>query len=253
MIDLPIVRLYRSAQHAERAHAAMRRWGFEPERILRIEAGYSTREDRIAALRAASIPEWRASQYADAIADGCVLLVVCAPFGTGGHAEQMLAEGEPIALATAPIRPHLLPSDLAAPLSRTLGVPTLARRGRTTSETLGLPSLVRSGRTTSEALGLPTLARTRPFVLDERRSSDNAAPFSRLLHLPVLIRDRIAGRAHPPRVMRREIGRGDSSPSAAATGAAVPPAHAQAWPPRAVDTAPRPATADDPALRDRAS
>lgn len=216
-------------------------------------------------LLATGLPRWSAQHYAEAAAAGHTLLVVHAPFGTGGHAEDLLAEGEPVALGTEPFRRHLLPSNLAAPLSRSLGLPTLARRGRTTSEALGLPCLVQSGRTTSEALGVPAVTRSRPFAIGEPRMpdepapfsrllhlpiltrrgrtlgqalglpellrddrfafgspqlSDAPAPFSRLLHLPVLIRDRIAGRAQP-RLERREIRRGDTSPSTSTTPSAI--------------------------------
>ena len=41
MIDLPVVRLYESPDQAQRALDALRRWGFEPERIAVI-AGATT-------------------------------------------------------------------------------------------------------------------------------------------------------------------------------------------------------------------
>lgn len=305
MFELPIVRLYRSAEHAERALTALRRWGFEPERILQIspptrtatttttgsdtiaaraygapaQAATSNHDDDVAALRAAGLPERSARHYADAVRDGYTLLVIHAPFGTGGHAEDLLEEGAPVAPEVEPFHSHLLPSNDAAPVSEALGLPTLARRGRTTSEVLGLPTLARSGRTisealgipaltrsrtfvasrsglsddpapfsrllhlpvltrnggtTSEALGIPTLARSRTFVASRSKLSDDPAPFSRLLHLPLLVRDRVAGRAGP-RVARREVLRGDTSPSGTAHPLRPPPPGDAAGSARRVD------------------
>lgn len=232
MFELPIIRLYRSAEHAERALTALRRWGFEPERMLRIspptrtatttttgsdtiaaracgapaQATTADRDDVVAVLRAAALPEPSARHYAEAVRDGYTLLVVHAPFGTGGHAEDLLEEGAPVTPEVEPFHPHLLPSNDAAPVSEALGLPTLARRGRTTSEALGLPALVRSGRTTSEALGIPALTRSRTFVASRSGLNDNPAPFSRLLHLPVLVRDRVAGRHdRPTRIVRAAL------------------------------------------------
>lgn len=226
MIDLPVVRLYDSSQQAQRALDALRRWGFEPGRIVVLTASTATAaaspsatstpsaraatdasdESLVAALRAASIPRAQVAQYAKALRRGHTLISVHAPFGTGGLVEDMLGPGEPVVVERSRHSAgHLLPSDDPAPLSETLGLPTLTRRGRTTSEALGLPTVVRSGRTTSEALGLPTVTNTDHYTLGAPRLSDQAAPFSRLFGLPVLTRrGRTTGEAaHLPEVSAR--------------------------------------------------
>ena len=130
-----------------------------------------------------------------------------------------------------------LPSDVADPLSRALGLPTLSRRGRTTSEVLGLPTLAnpdhftfgsprlsrdpapfsrlfglpvlsRRGRTLGEALGLPEIIRSDRYAFGTPRLFDSPAPLSSLLHLPVLLRSR-----HAPDIDRSPgTGSGRSGP-----------------------------------------
>ena len=221
MIDLPVVRLYESPDQAQRALDALRRWGFEPERIAVIAGATTpaagapattttttapTRDESIfTALRSASIPHAQAAQYADALRRGYTLVSVRAPFGTGGLVEDMLGSGATLDASHALHRDTLLPSDVPAPLSDTLGLPTLSERGRTTSEALGLPTIIRSGRTASEALGLPTLTHPDHYTLGAPRLSDQAAPLSRMLGLPVLTRrGRTTGEAlHLPEVTAR--------------------------------------------------
>jgi hypothetical protein len=193
MIDLPIVRFYQTPEQAGRALESLHRWGFEPERVVVLSpsiasagADDTTLSD---ALRAARIPASQAAPCAAALRRGYTLVSVMAPFGTGGIAEDLLRAGEPAAFDVAASDSQGLPSDLAAPVSRTLGPPTVTDRGRTTSESLGLPTATHRGRTTSEPLGIPAVTRSDRFTFGAPRVGGMAEPLSRLLGLPVLIRD----------------------------------------------------------------
>jgi hypothetical protein len=210
MIDLPIVRLYATAEQARIALASLQRWGFEPELITVVGPpairpagmlpptgrmpGSERDDDALAgALRGAGIPASHVAHYAGAVRNGATLVSVQAPFGTGGIAEELLDSGDPVVPEHSPFHTPLLPSNLAAPLSSALGLPTVTAHGRTTSEAIGLPTVSREGRATSEAVGIPTLASPDHFTFGTPRVSHNPAPFSSLFGLPVLTRSRREG------------------------------------------------------------
>lgn len=236
MIDRPIVRQYATSGQAQRAVEALRRWGFESERITVVStaslrppvpgAGDSAERDAVVqrAIEAGAVPRADARRHAEAVQGGRTLVSVEAPFGTGGIAEELLDQCEPVAADFEATPVPLLPSDLAAPLSEMLGMPAITRRGRTASEALGIPTLTqrdhftfgnprvgdnaapfsrlfglpvttRRGRTLGEALNLPEITRSGVFVFGSPSlAPDSPAPFSSMLGLPVLVRD------HHPRL-----------------------------------------------------
>lgn len=186
----PIVRMYATAQQAAVAVDKLRTWGFPADAISVVgpAAASDTPQTIDKALMAAYVPGAETDPYIKGVLDGHSVVVVRAPFGLGGIATEYLISAGPVDSGLNSFEP--LPAwDDAAPLSSALHIPVLTgrsaspystpclltRNGGTVGAALGLPELTDAGTPTTEGFGMPML-------------SDNPAPLSSLLHLPVLLR-----------------------------------------------------------------
>jgi hypothetical protein len=169
----PIVRIFDSAQKAADATSKLKGWGpFTEEQITVIPPSAATSADGgVSAVTAAYVLKSRANVYAESLRRGHTLVVVHAPFGTGGLATEILNWSGPVSTRDVlEEERRATPWDEAAPLSSTFrlpvisqwrafgGLPTLSKRNRTLCSALGIPELAEP-RATTEAFGLPMLKR----------------------------------------------------------------------------------------------
>jgi hypothetical protein len=181
--------MFNSAADAATAAADLRQAGFrngDIEIVSQTDGYVST-----TTLRRKEVAAERADEYAEAVRQGAVLVLVSPPMGTAGLAEEVLSRRYPD--DTVPARTyHEGPRyDESVPLSSALGIPVLLSDKAAFSRVLGIPELSRQDFYLSRLFGLPLLTRGPAFLsrlLGLRLLSHNPAPLSSLLRLPVLLR-----------------------------------------------------------------
>ena len=190
----PIVRMYATAQQATEALNKLMTWGFKESETTLITpssfASPASTDAVVAAISAGHVLTYYAKILAKGVSSGHSLVIVRAPFGTGGHAVEILERYAPVDSGLPKDNDLGLSWDDAAPFSSALHLPALSKAGAspfsefwslptgsgkswTLSSLLGLPELTSSGAPTTSGLGLPLL-------------SHKAAPFSSLFGLPLL-------------------------------------------------------------------
>jgi len=180
----PIVRMYATTAQAQAAVASVRGYGLADTGISLITAASApTAEGVAAAIAGAKVLKADAKVYAQGVLAGKALVVVDAPFGTGSIYEDVLDAAGPVDSGVP--EPYWESGwDDAAPFSSALNIPVISKPSPYLF--MGLPALLRSGRTTCASLGLPELASPDMAVFGRPTLSRNPAPFSGLLHLPLL-------------------------------------------------------------------
>jgi hypothetical protein len=185
----PIVRLYDSAARAAEAVRKLADWGFLDEDIDVVGPDQAPNDDAaVAAIAKACVLRSDAAVYARGVRRGGTLVILRAPFGTGGTASDLLDECGPIdaGMAYREARPHGW--DDAAPLSSALRMPTGVSSHDSFSAYWSLPLLSRTSRTLCSALGWSELSDSEFALFGRPGLSRNAAPFSNALKLPLLMR-----------------------------------------------------------------
>ncbi len=186
-----ITRMFADAATAARAADELREEGFNDIFVVN-SPGADVPQSAIAA----QIAEGRvylgdARIYASGVAAGHSLLTVHAPFGSGKIVESILDAHGPIESGMPRVAPVSM-WDEAAPLSSVLAMPTVIDDPDPMSRVMGIPPLTGSDCSLSGAIGLPLLA--EGDMPDNRWGfkflSDNPAPLSSMLGLPVLTKDR---------------------------------------------------------------
>lgn len=198
-MNLPIVRMYASPEHAKRAIEKLRRWGFEQELITLVTASSTppanapasaaSDDPVLSAILSAYVLKAHAKVYAAEVRQGRALVAISPPFGTGGIAAQFLDESDPVqsSLVIEPEDPMPLWDD-AAPFSSSFRLPVLVRATAPFSAFWVLPVITRRFRSLSAALGLPELKRSSSYVFGEPSLARSSTPFSSALGLPLLSR-----------------------------------------------------------------
>jgi hypothetical protein len=167
-----IVRMYQTKERARDAVAKLKDAGFSDDVILELTPGSA--QSVANAVLAGQMMGRRAGFYAERVKNGRSLVAVNPPFGQG-HAATEILDG------CGPVDQDLeMPEDTvetkwggAAPLSEALGLRVLSRND---------PAPL------SDTLGIRTKSR-REYYLTTELSSQNPAPLSSMLGLPVLSRD----------------------------------------------------------------
>jgi hypothetical protein len=180
----PIVRMFATTAQAQAAVASVKGYGLDSAAVSLITSASAPAADGIvAAIAKAKVLKSDAKVYAQGVLAGKALVVVDAPFGTGSIYEDVLDAAGPVDSGVA--EPYWESGwDDAAPFSSALSLPVISRPSPYLF--MGLPALLRSGRTTCASLGLPELASSSLAVFGSPNLSRNPAPFSGLLHLPLL-------------------------------------------------------------------
>jgi len=181
-----IVRMYATAAEAAAALAKLESCGLsrEENRLNLVTAASAASADGlVGAITAGLVLKAHARIYAQGILSGRALVSLHAPFGTGRIYEDMLDALNPV---DSGVREEPRPPawDDAAPFSSAFGWPVILQPSP--YQFMGLPAILRSGATTSSWLGLGELADTDMAVFGAPTLSRNPAPFSAMLHLPVI-------------------------------------------------------------------
>jgi len=180
----PQVRMYATAEQAQAAVASVAGYGLAPDCITLVTPATAATAAGLAdAIARAKVLKADAKIYAQGVLAGKALVVVDAPFGTGSIYADVLDAAGPVDSGVP--EPYWESGwDDAAPFSSALSLPVISKPSPYLF--MGLPALLRSGRTTCAALGLPELASSDMAVFGSPKLSRNPAPFSGLLHLPLL-------------------------------------------------------------------
>ncbi len=195
MIIHPIVRLYATAPAAQAAFDQLERDGFWPEEsITRVSppasgAASAAGDDAVlTAIMKAFVVKADAKIYAEGVRRGGHLIIVRAPFGTGGIVTDILDAHGPIATAV-PSRAEVGAGwNEATPFSSAFRLPLLLNHSSGISSFLSLPKLTPRGGTVCDALGVAELSNPHSYLsAGMGLLSQNAAPLSNLLRLPLLL------------------------------------------------------------------
>jgi hypothetical protein len=198
-MNLPIVRMYASPEQAKLAVERLRRWGFEQELINLVTAS-STPPANAPASAASDDPvlssilsgyvlKAHAKVYAAEVHQGRAMVAIRPPFGTGGIAEELMDECNPVKSALVIEQRDPMPMwDEAAPFSSAFGLPVLVRATAPFSAFWVLPVVTRRLKSLGAALGIPEVIRSSWYLFGEPKLSRSATPLSSMLGLPLLKR-----------------------------------------------------------------
>lgn len=176
----PIVRLFGTAQQAADAIAKLNKEGYTDDLITLVAPAAHHGKDAIAAAIAAGyVLKSQAEDYAEGVLKGHSLVIVRAPFGSGGKTEKILDSAHPISSGVSMPADRAGLWDEAAPISSALKIPVLSTGLFSTFWTL--PVLTRS----DFRLPFPELTKSSRSTT---ALSHNATPLSSLLHIPLLTR-----------------------------------------------------------------
>ena len=191
-----ISRMYASAEVAQAAAAELAEEGFDEVFVV----SPPSKEDVPLSAIAAQIAHGKvhlsdAKIYAQGVANGGTLVTVHAAFGSGMLATSILESHGPIASGKAEPAPEILWNE-ATPFSSAMMVPLLIDDAAPMSRVIGIPALGGSTCSFSSMLGMPLLSGSG--TMPEGRwglsfLSNNPAPLSSLLGLPLLREDRRKG------------------------------------------------------------
>jgi hypothetical protein len=152
-----------------------------------------------------------AAIYALSVMRGAALVTVRAPFGTGGRASTILDSHDPVESGVTPKEfprmrqwddstpassflhlPVLLDHE-ATPLSAVLGLPLVAKRGRTLGAVLRIPEVFSTAASKATLFGLPAVMKGSPAItalLGLPAVIRGSAYLSSALHIPLLLSDK---------------------------------------------------------------
>jgi hypothetical protein len=142
--------LYASAQAAAAAVDTVKAEGFTSDLISVVSESAGSQDAIAAAIAAAFVLKNEAKIYAQGVKAGRTLVIVRAPFCTGGQVEKLLDSAGPIdsGYQDPIIRSNVW--DEAAPLSSALG---------------GIPTILKSGLPLSRMFGMRTITKDPSFSL----------------------------------------------------------------------------------------
>lgn len=177
---MPIVRMFRTNDDATEAAADLGKANFGNAGRVGVQIVSDIPDEAdMQMMRAVGLTEEQASEFAQDIEAGGVLLVADAPFGTAGRVAEILERpragdhGTPQALETRAPRPSDADFGDATPLSTFFQIPVLLADPAPLSSYLKWPTLRKTRSPMRSSVGLPLL-------------SEKAAPLSSLFGIPVL-------------------------------------------------------------------
>ena len=197
MSNYQIVRMYASPDQAEGAVARLMGWGFDQDLINLVTASSTppanapasaaSDDPVLSSIMAGYVLKAHASVYAAEVHAGRTLVAVQPPFGTGGMAEEILDEYDPVESSLVIARPDAMPLwDEAAPFSSTFQLPVILKTSTSFSSFWGLPVITRRFKSFSALLGLPEVTRSAWYVFGSPTLSRSGRSFSSMLGLPML-------------------------------------------------------------------
>jgi len=185
-VNYPIVRMYETEQQATHAYNKLRAWGFTDEVTNLVASGVGSLPDILAAIMAGYVLRADAEIYAQGVHRGLALVSVRAPFGTGKYAAEILDRLDPVDSGVKEVINRGLIWDEDAPVSSALHLPTISHGAAPFSNFWGL-GVPMYRRTLSGVLGIPELVDSESSLSrGMAHLSDNPAPLSSLLHIPLL-------------------------------------------------------------------
>jgi len=197
MSNYPIVRMYAAPEQAELAVAALKSRGFEQEWINLVTASSkppanapasaASDDPVLSSILAGYVLKAHAKVYAEEVRRGHALVSIQPRFGTGGMAEQLMDEYDPVESALVIERDDALRLwDDAAPFSSTFGIPVLVRASAPFSAFWVLPVIVRRLKSLGGALGISEVTRASWYLFGEPQLSRSTTPLSSVIGLPLL-------------------------------------------------------------------
>jgi len=197
MSNYPIVRMYASPEQAKLAVAGLRSRGFEQEWINLVTASSTppasapasaaSDDPVLSSIMAGYVLKAHAKVYAEEVRRGHALVSIQPRFGTGGMAEQVMDEYDPVESALVIERDDALRLwDDAAPFSSTFALPVLVRATAPFSAFWVLPVITRRFKSLGGALGIPEVIRSSRYLFGEPTLSRSATPLSSMIGLPLL-------------------------------------------------------------------
>jgi hypothetical protein len=142
----------------------------------------------LSAIMAGYVLKAHARVYAQQVRQGCSLVSIQAPFGTGGIAEGLLDECGPVKSGVDTSDDSLPLWDDGAPFSSALSMPTLVDATAPFSRFWVLPTITRKGGTVTGSLGLPEISSSDSYLFGTPSLSRSPSPLSSMLGLPTLLR-----------------------------------------------------------------
>ncbi len=181
----PIVRMYASAQQASDAVQKLRGWGFTDSEITLVTPTPGKSVDAVASIiMAGYVLKPQALVYASGVVAGHSVVIVRAPFGTGGNATEILDEFAPIDPGLPLAEDPALLWNEATPFSSALWIPVRSNNPTPFSNFFSLPVLTHSKR--SGSLSISSSSKPTTAGLGLPLLSSKATPFSSLFGLPTL-------------------------------------------------------------------
>lgn len=178
--------MYETERQATLAYNKLRAWGFTDEVTNLVTSGAGSLPDILSAIMAGYVLKAHAAIYARGIQRGLALVSVQAPFGTGRIATEILDRFDPVDSGVQEAINRGLIWDDDAPISSALHLPTISHGAAPFSNFWGL-EVAAHRRTLSDVLGLPELVDADSSLSrGMARLSDNPAPLSSLLRIPLL-------------------------------------------------------------------
>lgn len=198
MINLPIVRMYASAEQAKAVVAQLVDRGFAEDLITLVTASSqppanapasaASNDPVLSTILSGYVLRAHAVVYAERIRKGQALVIIRPEFSTGRLAEHILDAGNPVDSGVVVDHERLPLWDDAAPFGSLFHLPSIARGTAPLSAFFVLPVITKRGGTLCSALGLPEISSHDSYLFGAPSLSRSASPFSSALNLPTLSR-----------------------------------------------------------------
>lgn len=160
----PIVRLYASVQAASAAVDVLKAEGFTSDLISVVTESAGSSDAVAAAIAKAFVLKSEAKIYAAGVKGGSALVIVRAPFGTGGQVGDLLDSCGPIdsGFEEPIVRTNMW--DESAPISSALQMPTLSKSELPLSRIFGMRTITKDQSFSLFGNGVISSDRYRPIL-----------------------------------------------------------------------------------------
>jgi hypothetical protein len=171
-----ISRMYASHEHAARALAEIKDYGYTHAHLVSAAGGDNAHESVVDRLMDAYVWKNHAEVYAKGIREGGALVVVHAPFGAANDAEVILDKYDPIDSGLPEKARRSVAWDEKTPMSSIMQMPVLAKNKLPMTKIWNVPALTSKPTKISSRFGMKML-------------SPEKAPLSSKIGMPLLSRN----------------------------------------------------------------
>ncbi len=182
---MPISRLFNTTEDALEAVSDLRQARIADESIQVVTQGATY--VGVDALVKRGVLRANAAGYAAAVRAGQTLVLVDVVLGRGVVATEVLQRPRRGDHAKPSTRYEGGTWDESAPFSSALHLPLITDNPAALSSFFGLTAISKNQRAKSRSFGLPTLTKRGAPLFGVKTLAKNAAPFSSLFHLPLLM------------------------------------------------------------------